>query len=195
MHVHYNTRHLNGPSPVSFRREVVRYLLPPLCLQSGPAHFRSARPSDWGVRSEGFANTRWQLGCSDLWPVTCDLRLRTHKPYSADVKCIPWGPFFDICVNETSNKMNIITCWNVLLETKQYLVMRRFLMFMSYLTFGDVAPIVSFWCLTVMSKNCIFWTCSEKVPSAKWPHRPDENTMFLSKSGLFKWVCYWNIDF
>ena len=37
---------------------------------------------------------------------------------------------------------------------------------------------------TFISKTTSLRYVSDKVPSAKWPHKPGENIMFLSKSAL-----------
>ena len=43
---------------------------------------------------------------------------------------------------------------------------------------------------TFTSKTASLKHVSDKVPSAKWPHKPVENIMFSSTSGLFNWVCH-----
>ena len=48
---------------------------------------------------------------------------------------------------------------------------------------------------TFISETASLRYVSDKVPSAKWPHKPQDNIMFLSKSGLDHWIRYWNLDF
>ena len=46
------------------------------------------------------------------------------------------------------------------------------------------------WRLTFMSKTASLKHVPDKVPRAKWPHGMSGNIMFLSKSGLFNWICH-----
>ena len=61
--------------------------------------------------------------------------------------------------------------------------------------FGILLTFVNYCLLTFTSKKASLKHVSDKVPRAKWPHGTYGNIMFLSKSGLYNWICYWNLDF
>ena len=48
---------------------------------------------------------------------------------------------------------------------------------------------------TFTSKTASLKHAPDKVLRAKWPHGMYGNIMFSSKSGLFNWICYWNLEF
>ena len=70
---------------------------------------------------------------------------------------LPCLRFFVVAENYIiSNNMYIMTCWNVLVERKQYLVMIRFLISMSNLTFLDYYNFCQVVSSNINVKNDIF---------------------------------------
>ena len=68
----------------------------------------------------------------------------------------------------------------------------------TFIDFGVKIDIFGFCCFwqffhlkTFLSKTAFV---SDKVPSAKWPHKPADNIMLLVKTGLYNWICYQNLD-
>ena len=68
---------------------------------------------------------------------------------------------------------------NVLIETKWYLVLIRFSILVSNLTFLDFAILGYFFLKTFISKTASLRYVFDKVPSAKWLHKPGEKIMFF----------------
>ena len=80
-----------------------------------------------------------------------------------------WHVRINLSVGKYANSdiMYIIARSNVLIETKQCLVMVRFLNFMANLTFLDVAKFSNCFGLTFMSKTASFKHVFDKVLRAK----------------------------
>ena len=47
-----------------------------------------------------------------------------------------------------------------------------------------------FFFVTFVSKTISLRHVSNKVPSAKWPHKPWESFMFLVKDRIYDWICH-----
>ena len=94
-----------------------------------------------------------------------------------------------------SNSMYIRTRLNVLIETKQYLVMIRFWFSCQNWHFWILLNLIVFCRLTFMSKTIFFKHVSYKVLRAKWPHGTYGNIRCSWKPGLFNWVCHSNLWF
>ena len=98
----------------------------------------------------------------DLWFICDNFFTAVFFLEMVRVRCIPWGPCFgmsalmfllksmQIPINVSHNKLN------VLIETRQYLVMIRCLIFMSKLTILDFAKLCHFVSSNIYVKNDIF---------------------------------------
>ena len=65
---------------------------------------------------------------------------------------------------------------------------------MSNLTFLDCATCVNCCCLTLTLQRQFSKHVSDKVPRANRPHGTSGDIIFLPKSGLFNWICFWHLD-
>ena len=58
---------------------------------------------------------------------------------------------------------------------------------------NDIFYVVYFWWYIVWhlsKKTASLSHDSDKKPSAKWPHKPGENIMFLVEAQLYNWICH-----
>ena len=96
----------------------------------------------------------------------------------------------------------MILCWimnhKVFIGARSYLVLIQLFVFLFFCVifdmFGNLLCLITFLLKTCISKTTSLRHVFDKVPSAKWPHKPGVHVRYLSKPAMYIFY-HQNFDF